>query len=67
MSAPHLALDAAERRYGDRIAVRPTTLALEPGTIAAIAGPSGGGKSTLLRMLTGAVRASTGRVRVDDR
>jgi iron complex transport system ATP-binding protein len=42
-----------EVRYGTRVAVRRTTLSLEPGALVALVGPNGAGKSTLLRALAG--------------
>jgi iron complex transport system ATP-binding protein len=53
-----LAANNLEVRYGARTVVRATTLALEPGTLAALVGPNGAGKSTLLRALAGLVARS---------
>lgn len=39
--------------------------ALEPGTSLAIVGPSGGGKSTLARMLVGCIAPTAGAIRLD--
>src|SRR5207244_660789 len=39
------------------------TLRVERGTVHAIIGPNGAGKSTLLNLLSGELRASSGRVR----
>ncbi|HUQ51367.1 MAG TPA: ABC transporter ATP-binding protein [Gammaproteobacteria bacterium] len=50
-----LAAAAIEVRYDARTAVRPTTVALEPGQLVALVGPNGAGKSTLLRALAGLV------------
>ncbi len=41
------------------------TFAVEPGDSLAIVGPSGGGKSTLARMLVGCVAPTAGAVRLD--
>lgn len=50
-----LVADEIEVRYENRVAVRATTLTLEPGTLVALVGPNGAGKSTLLRALAGLV------------
>ena len=56
-----LAVDGVEVRYGSRIAVEATSLALPPGELVALVGPNGAGKSSLLKALAGLVRR-TGRV-----
>jgi ABC-2 type transport system ATP-binding protein len=52
--------------YGPVIAVNDVTLRLGRG-ITGLVGPNGAGKSTLIRLLTGQVRPSIGRVRVRGR
>ncbi|MGB7404186.1 MAG: ATP-binding cassette domain-containing protein [Pacificimonas sp.] len=42
-------------RYGDTVALRPTSLDVEPGRTLVLIGPSGSGKTTLLRVLAGLV------------
>jgi energy-coupling factor transporter ATP-binding protein EcfA2 len=42
------------------LALADVSLEIEPGTVTVIAGPSGGGKSTLLRLLAGLVPIHTG-------
>ncbi len=49
----------------DHAALSPTTAVLPPGTLTALVGASGGGKSTLLSVLLGFVSPTTGRVRLD--
>ncbi len=46
--------------HGGRLALRDVCLEIEAGTVTVIAGPSGGGKSTLLRLLAGLVPVHTG-------
>ena len=50
-----------EVRYGPRVALRPTTLDLAPGSVIGLIGPNGAGKSSLLRALAG-LGAHAGRV-----
>jgi NitT/TauT family transport system ATP-binding protein len=66
-SAPIIEARQLEKFYpqpdGSRIQViSATDLAIYPGQIIALLGPSGGGKSTLLRMLTGLSPTSAGTV-----
>src|SRR5438105_12307050 len=49
--------------YGDKVAVSDLSCTLGPG-VTALLGPNGAGKSTTLKMLTGQLRPSRGRVRV---
>jgi ABC-2 type transport system ATP-binding protein len=52
------------RYYGDRCAVRGLGISLKRGDVLGLLGPNGAGKSTTLRMLTGNLTPSAGRVRI---
>jgi ABC-2 type transport system ATP-binding protein len=52
------------RRYQMVEAVRDATFRIEPGEIVGFLGPNGAGKTTTLKMLTGLIHPSAGRVRV---
>jgi ABC-2 type transport system ATP-binding protein len=57
-----LAARGVARTFGDRVALHPTDVSLEPGEVVALVGPNGAGKSTLLAILAGALSASAGEV-----
>jgi ABC-2 type transport system ATP-binding protein len=57
-------MDRLTKRFGDDTAVDGITLAVAPGTIVGIIGPSGAGKTTLVRLMTGALAPTEGEVRV---
>jgi osmoprotectant transport system ATP-binding protein len=59
-----IALEGAAARYGDAVALQPTTLAVPEGRTTALLGPSGCGKSTLLKLVIGLVSPAAGRVEV---
>ncbi|MFC7051258.1 ABC transporter ATP-binding protein [Hansschlegelia quercus] len=61
---PLLKLDGLTKRYGDHVAVAPTSLSIQPRDFFAILGPSGCGKTTLLRMIGGFVQPSGGTVQI---
>ncbi|RNM13884.1 ATP-binding cassette domain-containing protein [Nocardioides pocheonensis] len=54
-----------EVRYGDRVALHPLDLVVPGGTLLAVTGSSGSGKSSLLWALSGGLRPSAGTVGVD--
>ena len=51
------------RRYGQLRAVDSVTLTVEAGARHALIGPNGAGKSTLFGLISGTIRASSGRIR----
>jgi ATP-binding cassette subfamily B protein RaxB len=55
-------------RYGaaDPFVLRDVDLAIAPGDFVAITGPSGGGKTTLLKLLLGLHRPTSGTIDLDD-
>jgi ABC-2 type transport system ATP-binding protein len=52
------------KRFGERDVVQGLTFEVQRGTIFGIIGPSGGGKTTTMRMLLGVLRPSSGDLRV---
>ncbi|MFJ4436597.1 ABC transporter ATP-binding protein [Streptomyces sp. NPDC088923] len=61
-----LRLDAVRHSYdGDRDAVRDVTLTVRPGERLVVVGPSGAGKTTLGRLVSGAETPSGGAVTLD--
>ena len=50
--------------YGERQVIRGLNLSVERGSVTALAGPNGVGKSTLLRLLAGSLKPSRGTTRV---
>jgi branched-chain amino acid transport system ATP-binding protein len=55
------------RRYGELHAVSDVSLAVEAGTRHALIGPNGAGKSTLFGLISGTIRCTGGRIRLDGR
>jgi branched-chain amino acid transport system permease protein len=53
------------KTYGGVDAVRDVSLVLRPGTITGLVGPNGSGKTTVLRLLAGAVAPDAGRVELN--
>ena len=61
---PVIEWDHATFAYGETIAVEDVSLSVHEGDLAAVLGPNGGGKSTLIRMALGLLRPTSGAVRL---
>lgn len=57
-------LEALEKRFGAQRAVNGLDLAVREGELFCILGPNGAGKTTTLKMITGLLRPTSGRVLV---
>ncbi len=57
-------LDRVSRRFGDVAAVEDVSLTVPQGAIVGVIGPSGAGKTTTIRLITGALAPDSGIVRV---
>ncbi|MBA2955661.1 sulfate ABC transporter ATP-binding protein [Nocardioides sp. MAH-18] len=53
------------KTYGDFVALDDVSLTIPTGQLTALLGPSGGGKSTLLRVIAGLETADTGEVTIE--
>ncbi|MFE9449486.1 ABC transporter ATP-binding protein [Streptomyces sp. NPDC006739] len=62
-----LAAQGIDLRYGSSQAVKGASIALQRGEVAAVMGPSGSGKSSLLYCLAGVLPVSDGEVRFEGR
>jgi ABC-2 type transport system ATP-binding protein len=59
---PVLAARGAGRRFGDQVALQPTTLEIGEAEVVALLGPNGAGKSTLLALLAGGLSPTWGEI-----
>src|SRR5436190_12414625 len=59
-----LSLHDIKKRFGDRMVLDGVSLTVKAGELVALIGPSGGGKSTLLRCVNGMTTFDAGEVRV---
>jgi len=59
-----IAVHAVEKRFGDQRALKSVTLRLEKGEVVGLLGPNGAGKSTLMRLVTGYLPPTSGRIEV---
>jgi ABC-2 type transport system ATP-binding protein len=62
--APAIVTDALVRRYGEIVALDGVSLTVPQGNILGMIGPSGAGKTTAVKVLTGGLRPTAGSVRV---
>jgi polar amino acid transport system ATP-binding protein len=63
-AAPLIRVDRATKRFGARLVLDDVSLTIGTGETVAIIGPSGGGKSTLLRCMNGLTVLDAGAVHV---
>ncbi len=61
---PLARFDRVTRRFGEIVAVDDVTLDIEAGTLVGLLGPNGAGKTSLLSLLQGLRRPSSGTVRL---
>src|SRR5215471_20169537 len=64
-SAPKLEVRDLHKAFGDKVVLDGVSFALEPGESLVVVGPSGTGKSVLLKHLIGLLRPDSGTVLVD--
>lgn len=62
---PHIKLESVSVDYGNHIGIEKVTLEIPRGEIFALVGDHGAGKSTITRVLCGAIRPDSGSIYVD--
>lgn len=67
MSTHALSIVGVTRTFGDRTVLNNVSLECSPGSITGILGPSGGGKTTLLRLIAGFDTPTAGSITIDGR
>lgn len=67
MHAPHIKLTGISRTWGARTALSNISTEVAPGDRIALIGPSGGGKSTLIRIMAGSLKPSAGYMVVNNK
>ncbi|HSS35227.1 MAG TPA: sugar ABC transporter ATP-binding protein [Patescibacteria group bacterium] len=69
LTATELVLDATDvsKTFGAVVALKSASLAVRPGEVHALLGANGAGKSTFVKILTGAVRPDSGRILIRGR
>jgi len=63
---PMISVENVTKSYGDRVVIDRVSLDVPKRSITAIIGSSGGGKSTLLKMLIGAIKPDSGNIYIDN-
>jgi len=64
MDSPAISTGNLTRRFGDLVAVEDVNLRVAPGQFFGFLGPNGAGKSTTIKMLTGLLAPTAGRIQI---
>lgn len=64
MDAPAISTEHLTRQFGDLVAVQDVNLQVAPGQFFGFLGPNGAGKSTTIKMLTGLLAPTAGRIQI---
>ncbi|HEY1463824.1 MAG TPA: ABC transporter ATP-binding protein [Terriglobales bacterium] len=64
MDQPAIATESLSRQFGTFTAVQDVNLYVQPGQFFGFLGPNGAGKSTTIKMMTGLLAPSSGRIRI---
>jgi ABC-2 type transport system ATP-binding protein len=64
MDAPAIATEGLTRRFGELVAVEEVNLRVAAGQFFGFLGPNGAGKSTTIKMLTGLLAPTSGRIQI---
>jgi ABC-2 type transport system ATP-binding protein len=64
MNAPAIRTEGLTRRFGDLVAVEDVNLEVASGQFFGFLGPNGAGKSTTIKMLTGLLAPTSGRIEI---
>ena len=62
-----VALNGVTKRFGSTVAVDDVTLTVEDGAFVVLLGPTGAGKTTMLRLISGLERPDTGDIVIGGR
>jgi len=65
MPASNLCISGLSKRYGDFVALAPTSLDVAQGEFLTLLGPSGSGKTTLLSLIAGLAQADEGSIAIN--
>jgi ABC-2 type transport system ATP-binding protein len=64
LNAPAISTENLTRRFGELVAVENVNLRVAPGQFFGFLGPNGAGKSTTIKMLTGLLAPTSGRMEI---
>src|SRR5437879_946525 len=64
MDSPTICTENLTRRFGELVAVEDVNLRVAPGQFFGFLGPNGAGKSTTIKMLTGLLAPTAGRIQI---